>query len=280
MKRAIESVLNQTYKDIECVVVDDASDESSEGLCNQYAVRYIYIPQEESRGGNYARNLGIKETDGKFVAFLDDDDYWLPTKIEKQVALISSKSGCGMVYCKRFFERVYNDDNIVVREQSSRVSCPQGNLHEEILWGTVAVSSCILCTRSLLLEIGMFDDRLSSWQDYDLTIRAAQKSDIYMVEEPLVVYRKDVRAKGRISNDYGLWLSSARRVHNKYKQLYSELDIDKKVQAWAYFHRSGMVRSKRSGLKLRYLWHTAVYYMLISILKILNKNRALSSLNL
>ena len=86
--RAIESVLCQTYKNLECIVVDDASDESAESVCKSYPVHYIYIPKEESTGGNHARNVGIMKAKGKYVAFLDDDDYWLPTKIEKQVAYL------------------------------------------------------------------------------------------------------------------------------------------------------------------------------------------------
>lgn len=95
--RAIESVLNQTYENLECIVVDDASVVSAEVVCKNYPVEFIYIPKKESKGGNHARNVGIKAAKGEYVAFLDDDDYWLPTKIEKQVALILEKQ-CALVY--------------------------------------------------------------------------------------------------------------------------------------------------------------------------------------
>ena len=89
--RAIESVLSQTYREQECIVVDDASVDDTSEVCKRYPVIYLQIPKEESRGGNYARNLGIKASKGKYCAFLDDDDYWLPTKIEKQVELIEKR---------------------------------------------------------------------------------------------------------------------------------------------------------------------------------------------
>lgn len=70
LKRAIESVLNQTYKNLECIVVDDNSTDNTREVCNQFPVNYIYIPKEETRGGNYARNLGIKAASGDYCAFL------------------------------------------------------------------------------------------------------------------------------------------------------------------------------------------------------------------
>lgn len=80
LKRAVESALSQTYKNIEVIVVDDASTDGTPEYCNELPLRYIYIPKEESRGGNHARNLGILAAKGEYVAFLDDDDYWLPRK--------------------------------------------------------------------------------------------------------------------------------------------------------------------------------------------------------
>ncbi|WP_288911006.1 glycosyltransferase family 2 protein, partial [uncultured Thomasclavelia sp.] len=75
LKRAIQSVYNQTYSNIELIVVDDASDDGTKEWAEQQSFKFIYIPKEKSKGGNYARNLGIKSSHGKYVAFLDDDDY-------------------------------------------------------------------------------------------------------------------------------------------------------------------------------------------------------------
>ena len=69
--RAIESVLSQTYSELECIVVDDASEDETPEVCKRYPVIYIQIPKEESRGGNYARNLGIKASKGAYCAFLE-----------------------------------------------------------------------------------------------------------------------------------------------------------------------------------------------------------------
>ena len=88
LKRAIDSAVGQTYPKTEIIVVDDASEKETQAVCSQYKnIKYYYIPKEESKGGNHARNLGIKASSGKYVSLLDDDDYWKPEKIEKQAHL-------------------------------------------------------------------------------------------------------------------------------------------------------------------------------------------------
>jgi glycosyltransferase involved in cell wall biosynthesis len=97
LQRAIDSVKGQTYQPIELIVVDDWSSDGTKEFCEQQDFKYIHIPQSESKGGNYARNLGIKNAQGEYIAFLDDDDSWLPEKIEKQVRLLLDKQ-CGLVF--------------------------------------------------------------------------------------------------------------------------------------------------------------------------------------
>lgn len=87
LTRAIESALGQTYREIEVIVVDDASTDNTREVCEKYPIHYIHIPKAESRGGNYARNLGIRAVKGEYCAFLDDDDYWLMCiDLKKQTA--------------------------------------------------------------------------------------------------------------------------------------------------------------------------------------------------
>ncbi|MFC7193467.1 glycosyltransferase family 2 protein [Halosimplex aquaticum] len=86
VKRAIQSVLNQTFKDFELIIVDDASDdETPEVIDSINDARLEYIRHDLNRHGGAARNTGIKYASGKYIAFLDDDDEWYPTKLERQV---------------------------------------------------------------------------------------------------------------------------------------------------------------------------------------------------
>ena len=100
--KAIESVLGQTYKKLECIVVDDASTDGTREHITEYInnkrILYYYISENESRGGNYARNVGLENASGDVVAFLDDDDEWTKDKIEKQMQAIKASDNIGLVY--------------------------------------------------------------------------------------------------------------------------------------------------------------------------------------
>ena len=97
--KAINSVLNQTYENIELIIVDDNSTDGTRTyiqklLLENKDISYIYISPDDSKGGNYARNLGINAASGEYIAFLDDDDEWLVDKIQKQINFLKDKSKC------------------------------------------------------------------------------------------------------------------------------------------------------------------------------------------
>ena len=97
LKRAIESVKKQTYKNIELIVINDGSTDGTNEMLEKMKVKTIYIEPNKSKGGNYARNLGVINTDGEYIAFLDDDDEWMPTKIEKQVDILKKYTSLALI---------------------------------------------------------------------------------------------------------------------------------------------------------------------------------------
>lgn len=196
---AIESVLAQTYKHLECIVVDDASTDNTTEVCKAYPVKYIRISKEESHGGNYARNLGIKASQGEYCAFLDDDDRWMPEKIEKQIALAKEK-GSSLVYCQRQYQFVENGK--VVNSVNDRVTLPSGDLSGRIFRHYITNTSCLLAKKSTLEKVGLFDENLLKWQEYDLMIRMAMVTEIFYVDECLCLYTINRTDKLRISNDF------------------------------------------------------------------------------
>ena len=220
LKRAIESVLSQTYKDMECIVVDDASTDGTGELCKSYPIQYIYIPKEKSKGGNYARNLGIKASSGIYCAFLDDDDYWLPEKIEKQVALIEEKQ-CELVYCGRIIEQVFTDSTLFKDCLPDPRWC--GDMQKLILQFICCTTSTILVSRQALIDAFFFDESLKFWQEYELTIRLAQRQPFYFVNEALCVYRVNISDTNRLTNKYFEWRKAVKYIHIKHKNLYKKL---------------------------------------------------------
>ena len=255
--KAIRSVLSQTYTNIECIVIDDASDDGTEEYISQFVsdgVSYRYIPKNETKGGNYARNLGILLARGEFIAFLDDDDEWLPTKIEKQVAQLSEKKG--FVYCGRVFE--YDGDiNNISYEDIKNPKYKEGDLSREVLVHVIGVTSTILVRHSLIDDVGYFDEQLKAWQEYDLSIRLLQITEVALVRENLIIYRVQNKDKNRNTNNVLKWVESSDTVERKYADLFERLSKKDKARHKLYKCIDGYNRAKNStntSIKFRYLF--------------------------
>lgn len=253
--RAVKSVFTQTYKNIELIVVDDASNERADELLKAFHLRYLYIPKEESKGGNHARNLGILAAKGDYIAFLDDDDYWLSTYIEKMVNLIEEKK-TDIVYCAKRYE-IINKDGVTYKNE---VLYHEGDMSRKIMQNSFTSTSCILVKKETLIGIGLFDEKLRFWQDYDLMIRIAQISPFYFINEPLVVYRDDKKEKQRISNQYNNWKKNVDYIHSKYKPLYRSLSWKEKLYSKQFTWRNARLRCKTSGLYFKYFYYNTLLY--------------------
>ncbi len=184
---AVESVLDQTYQPIECIVVDDGSSDGTPKLCEGFgnAVRYVRKP---NGGVSSARNLGVAEAEGEFVAFLDADDTWLPDKVEKQMAVLGKVPEAGMVYSGVYV--VDEDLNVVDRMDPAPPDVAFRNtllLQQPFATG---IGSTGLLPVSVFRSVGGFDERLSTSADCDLTCRVARDYPLACSPEPLARYRR------------------------------------------------------------------------------------------
>lgn len=244
LKKAIDSVLRQSYSNIECIVVDDASDQSIKKHLEEYAkvkkIRYIYIPKNESKGGNHARNIGIKASKGEYIAFLDDDDEWYPDKIQLQVNEISKN--IGFIYTGTVIEnngKVLNDNPVYY-------NCPEGDLSKEILIRILTVTSTILVKRDVLYEAGLFDEELKYWQEYDLCIRLLQLTEVKFINKGLVLYRVNTADNSRLSNKVTGWEESVQYIDRKYATLLNRLSKKERAKRNLYVCIDGFSRGKKA----------------------------------
>ena len=248
LKRAIKSVKTQTYPNIECIVVSDNSSDGTDEYCSSLEdVIFISIPAKESRGGNYARNLGIKKSQGEYVAFLDDDDYWIKDKIEKQIN-IAENNHCGLVYCGLTFEDVLDETTHYTTYLPK--ACYSGDVSKIILTTIFTTTSEILVKKSLLEQVGYFDENLKFWQEYELSIRLSQITPFLYVDEALTVYRRDYRDKNRLTNKYSGWKDSVNYIHMKHKFLYNKLSFKEKLCAKQFYWTEAIARCKSSSLPI------------------------------
>lgn len=183
IERAIRSVLDQTFDDLECIVVDDDSpDETAEVARSIDDDRLTVLEHEENRGASAARNTGIAASSGEFVAFLDDDDEWHPEKLKKQVALLeSSEEGVGLVYCWMDYR---DDDGNLVTEYRPTLS---GDIFLDVLdKQRIGNSSTLIAPASVVDEVDGFDESLMRGNDGDFIRRIAIEYDVDFVSEALV----------------------------------------------------------------------------------------------
>jgi glycosyltransferase involved in cell wall biosynthesis len=175
LKRAIQSVLNQTFKDYEIIVVDDtwATTEISDAYPN---VRFLHIP--ETPYPAVSRNAGITVSNGEYIAFLDDDDIWYPEKLARQILKMKRHPEIGLICSNGNVGKDLYIKRIIINEPDMFL--------QEIIGDYVVTSSCVI-RKELLKKTGLYNP-LPLCEDYDFSIRFAAITQIYYDPTPLFEY--------------------------------------------------------------------------------------------
>lgn len=187
--KAVSSVLKQTYSPLELLVVDDHSPEPAEetlaSISTTRSQTIQIIRHEENKGANIARNTGITNANGEFIAFLDDDDRWDPTKIERQIAVFQKADDTvGVVYTG---QRLVNEKGETTSIQTSEVG---GKVTRSLLCGKrISPFSSIMVRSAIIPQAGLPDERFPCWQDKEWYVRLSQHCEFEPITEPLVVRR-------------------------------------------------------------------------------------------
>lgn len=254
LARAIDSVLNQTYSSIQCIVVSDASTDDTVKYCSSKPnIIFHQISKENSRGGNHARNIGIGLSSGEYIAFLDDDDEWFPDKVEKQMAHFIG-SQVGFVYCGRIRRYIKCDGTSYDVEQRPKKEV-QGDVKKSILYNIATTTSCVLVKKELLCQTGLFDENLNFWQEYELSIRLAQITQFGFVDEPLCIYRVDQQDRNRLTNKYRSWKAAVKYIRKKHENLYSKLTVDEWRRFYIMYWNDAITRCTASNDKFKVFWY-------------------------
>jgi len=183
LPQAIMSVLKQTYTKLECIVVDDASIDETEHVVNQFADnRIVYIRHETNRHVSVSRNTGIAHTKGDLIGFLDDDDEWLPTKLEKQISFIKIlPTNVGLIYCWMDY---YDNQGQLMKEHHPTY---RGDVFPYVLdRQRIGGTPTLLVRRSVIENVGGFDEELLRGNDGDFIRRVCREYEVDFVPEVLV----------------------------------------------------------------------------------------------
>jgi glycosyltransferase involved in cell wall biosynthesis len=186
--QAVQSVLGQTYKNIELIVVDDGSTDNTSQVLRKFRNRLVYLYQERAER-SAARNLGYRQSKGEYIAFMDSDDLWLPTKIESQVGVLNRNPHVGVVYTGvRFIDGRGRDyAGKICREGLKR---RRQSLYEDLMTDNVVGSpSAVMLRRACLERVGLFDEQMNACEDLDLWRRISEHFNFRKIDAPLLEFR-------------------------------------------------------------------------------------------
>lgn len=228
LREALQSVQKQSMKDIEVIVVDDGSEPGISHIIKEFGRWARHIRHEKNQGAAAARNTGIEHANGKFVAFLDADDVWKPTKLEKQLSVFeNSDDSVGLVYTG--FIQYELDGTEWKRYPEARGSIYIDELERDRIHPT----STVMIRQNILDEVGGFDTDLPSRQDYDLWLRITEHYKIDYVDEILVDKREQPDS---ISKDFDSRIKGDIAVFEKVKERAAHLDFDARSRIYSYHH--------------------------------------------
>lgn len=185
VSQAIESILAQTYRNIEVIVINDGSTDGTEEILARYAGQYpdhVRVLKQLNAGQVVAKNRGIRAAEGEYIAFLDSDDTWKRDKLDLQIPLFHGN--VGLVYCA--IHEIDDSGNMI-----RTISCEpgaRGNIHEQLLVKNRMTGSSVIVRRNALDAVGIFDERLRAAENWDLWIRISKEFEADFINEPLVNY--------------------------------------------------------------------------------------------
>ncbi len=252
VKGAIDSVLKQTYQNIEIIVIDDGSTDNTYTVLRQYEEQYpdkFRVIRQQNTGQVVAKNNGIQKSSGELIAFLDSDDLWLPDKLEKQVPLFTNN--VGLVYCG--INEIDDKGNFI-----RTVSCEsgmRGQIYHKLLVRNRMTGGTVVVSRSAIDKVGLFDPQLMAAENWDLWIRISKDYLVDYVDEPLMNYRKHA---GNMSSDNQFMAAATKNILQKHfpvvpadpilRRVYDEAYINYYFNLSLYFFGQSQYKESRLAL--------------------------------
>jgi glycosyltransferase involved in cell wall biosynthesis len=236
ISRTIESVIAQSYGDLEVVVVDDGSSDGTPDIVAGFGDRVRLIVQPNG-GVSTARNRAIREARGELIAFLDHDDIWYQDKLRRQVSLLDSRADVGLVYANADF---IDEADEPMWTYLARPRLHRGRVLSPLFLDCFIPLLTVVVRSKLLTEIGQFESRWHIAEDYDLFLRAAERTEIDYVDDVLAGYRIH---RGNLSKDF------TRRLREEQEVLAASLARNPRLRDYV---GDSAIRLRMAGLRCEY----------------------------
>lgn len=265
--RAIDSVLNQTYDNIEIIVVDDNDKNSAyRKETKEFIKEYknlnniLYLEHDINRGACAARNTGIINSTGDYIAFLDDDDLWKKNKLEKQIKKVLDEK-CGLVYTGT------EEFNLKYNHRKYNYAKKPSNLNKLFSSNFIGSTSTVLVNKKLVNKVSGFDENFKSCQDWDLWLRLMLKgANICCIEDPLVSYY--IHNRDRISDNKTNNLKGHEQFLKKHKDYL--MRNDNKIISNYFNYLAGVYRFFYDVQNARYYYIKSLKFNILNFKSYIN----------
>ncbi|WP_120190197.1 glycosyltransferase family 2 protein [Ammoniphilus oxalaticus] len=188
IKKAIRSVLKQTYKDFECIVVDDASTDNTPKIVKSFGNRVKYVRHKKNLGGSAARNTGIAKAKGKYIAFLDSDDKFLPNKLKVVKKFIKKHPKAKFIYSWYYHS---NSRGQITRLRKANKARSLNELRYLLLRRKFTIrTSTVVVRRNAFKKCGKFSEQYRHTHDWDMWLKLLTRYYGHCIPKPLSVYRQ------------------------------------------------------------------------------------------
>jgi glycosyltransferase involved in cell wall biosynthesis len=246
LPRAIESA-RRAARDVEIVVVDDASEDQSAAVCANYSVNVRYVRLQRRLGLGGARNVGLISSSAPYIAFLDDDDVRLEGSLDQQIDLLDAEPNAGMIYGKA----LYGNEACEPTGASYPDVCPRGDLFWQLLVWNFIPCPTVVFRRACLARLGLLEDESPGIEDWDLWVRIAEVYPVLALDEPVAIWRQPVYASAQFT-------SRGEELHRLARRLHREkwLKLPRALEA-GRLRRREIARAFAQRASLQLLWEGA-----------------------
>jgi glycosyltransferase involved in cell wall biosynthesis len=259
---AIESLLQQTYENIEVIIINDGSTDDTAERVQPYLsdsrVRYF---EQENAGQTIAKNIGIKKAMGELIGFLDADDIFALNKLELQVPAFDIDPKIGVVYSNT---AAINEHGQLIAPRANSFKCYSGDITAQLFFRNFLPFSAAVVRKEALDRLGLFDEKIAMGIDWELWLRLSMEYHFYHIDESLLYYR---RWEGQMSHKWKKRYEWAEYIMNQFLERYPDALTDKTIDAaWAdtYTNRGDLYllndKNKTAALEdyrraLSHQWH-------------------------